>query len=117
MLQDVDVAHTVSVFVRFEFNTVVGGFIHLAFTLGRRVVVVRSQQEQSLLYVVVWAALVIVQRHGSRVVMIFVQATKPSPTGSGVGSLEFMVVEEVLQLVTVVVPGLIGAGVGQIIIH
>jgi hypothetical protein len=53
MLQEVDVAQTVSVFVHFELNTVIGGFVHLAFTLGGRVVVVRSQQEQSLLDVVV----------------------------------------------------------------
>lgn len=51
-------------------------------------------------------------RHGLRVVMVFVQATKPGPPGadSGVGSAA---VEDGEQLVTVVVPGSIGAGVGQ----
>lgn len=49
MLQELEDAQTVSVLVRFGFRTVVGGFMHLAFTLGGRVVVTKSQQEQSLL--------------------------------------------------------------------
>lgn len=53
ILQEVDVLHTVSVFVAFRFRTVVGGFLHLAATLGDNVFVVRSQHEQSLLYVLV----------------------------------------------------------------
>ena len=53
MLQEVDVLHTVSVFVAFLLRTVVGEFLHLAATLGDIVLVVRSQQEQSLLYVFV----------------------------------------------------------------
>jgi hypothetical protein len=53
MLQEVDVLQTVSVFVAFRFRTVVGAFLHLAATLGGKVFVVRSQHEQSLLYVLV----------------------------------------------------------------
>ena len=53
MLQDVEDAHTVSVSVAFSFNTVVRGFLHLTAKLGGNVDVVRSQQEQSLLYILV----------------------------------------------------------------
>jgi hypothetical protein len=53
ILQEVDVLQTVSVFVAFRFRTVVGAFLHLAATLGGKVFVVRSQHEQSLLYVLV----------------------------------------------------------------
>lgn len=53
ILQDVEVLQTVSVVVAFLFRTVVGGFLHLAATLGGNVFVVRSQHEQSLLYVFV----------------------------------------------------------------
>lgn len=49
------------------------------------------------------------------VVIVLVQATKPSGADAGVASLEH--VDEGLQLVTVVVPGSIGAGVGQISIQ
>ena len=55
ILQEVEEAHTVSVLVFFLSKTVVGGFMHLTATLGGNVVVVSSQQEQSLLYVEVWA--------------------------------------------------------------
>lgn len=49
ILQELEDAQTVSVLVRVGFRTVIGGFIHLALTLGGSVVVTKSQQEQSLL--------------------------------------------------------------------
>ena len=115
ILQELDVLHTVSVFVAFRLRTVVGGFLHLVATLGGNVFVVRSQHEQSLLYVLVWAGLVTVHCHGSVVVIVLVQATKPSGADAGVASSDH--VDEGLQLVTMVVPGSIGAGVGQIIMQ
>lgn len=51
----------------------------------------------------------------SVVVIVLVQATNPSGADAGVASSEQ--VDEGLQLVTVVVPGSIGAGVGQTIIQ
>ena len=77
MLQDVDDAHTVSVFVAFLSQTVVGGSLHVTAILGGNVVVMRSQQEQSLLHVMVWAGSVTVHRHGSEVVTVLVHATMP----------------------------------------
>ena len=50
MLQEVEKAHTVFVFVLSQSKTVVGGLMHLAATVGGNVLVVNSQQEQSLLY-------------------------------------------------------------------
>lgn len=115
ILQELDVLHTVSVVVALRLRTVVGGILHLTATLDGNVFVVRSQHEQSLLYVFVWAGLVAVHCHGSVVVMVLVQATKFSGADAGVASSEQ--VDEGLQLVTVVVSGSIGAGVGQIIMQ
>ncbi len=110
-LHEVDGLHTVSVFVTFRLRTVVDGWLHLAAKLGDSVFVVRSQHEQSLLYVLVWAGLVTVHCHGSVDVIVLVQAREPSDVDAGVATSEQ--VDEGLQLVTVVVPGSIGAGVGQ----
>lgn len=60
------------------------------------------------------------QRHGSRVVMVSVQATNPSGADADVVfwlSLQLEGAGEGLQLVTVVVSGSIGARVGQIIMQ
>lgn len=127
MLQEVEVAQTVSVFVLSSLNTVVTGFWHRIVYLGSIVAVKSSQQEQSLLYVVVCAAFVYVQRGDLCSVIVFVQATKPGPMpadpetiGSGGGGVVTGVgvaYPDGEQLVTVVRPGAIGLGVGQIIMH
>jgi hypothetical protein len=58
---------------------------------------------------------VTVHCQGSVVVIVLVQAMKPSGADAGVASSEQA--DEGWQLVTVVVPGSIGAGVGQTIIQ
>ena len=118
MLQDVDFAHTVFVFVALQSVIVLIGCLHLTALLGGRVLVVKSQQAQSLLYVDVCFGFVTVHFHGKVVVMVFVQATIPCRLaigGSSAAGLRPGIVppSDGLQLVTVVVPAEVGAGVGH----
>ena len=94
--------------------------MHLTAYLGGIVFVVMSQQEQSMLFVVVCAGLVKVQAAFSRVVTVVVQATSPAPPPGPLGVGVIVGVElspDGEQLVTVVVPGEVGAGVGHSIMQ
>ncbi len=72
----------------------------------------RSQHEQSQLYVEVYAGCVIVHPTSSVVLIILVHFMLPCE-GDKTVAVAAALLEEGAQDVTVVVPGLVGAGVGQ----